>query len=406
MAIQKMDWEISLKIKKLTALLLIICMFGSPLAFAGEAGGEIEFRSRLGSMALWLPSLMAIAIVFDPDPSRESRVLAATNWVLSGPIYSSIISIFDQKRFIQKLFLHFKDRPDVTLQKDNGNLLVTYSDGWWFKVTVDLSVVEVKFKKVTPEKWESELKSRAQVDIWDVAASVGLKPPKGRSIFGGSGHLSQDMETTFEGDAFLYRNMLVDFANHAEIASGLLLHDAFDARALRWSKSARSRFVKVIERFDRGGQTSVLDLAVDYQENLRFLKSNAMVPNADKDSAESFRNEIRAIAAQQNAEELSLVMKLFFGRVAFLKKQNKKVDFIDARPTFDPFEQAKAFKIYVEESGLSWSEVAPIIAKRFTKYQIGVDGELIAPRLLDRKFGCLITWLTMPVTTTRSLLGL
>lgn len=94
--------------------------------------------------------------------------------------------------------------------------MITFEDGFWIQYAVDVGCLEVQTKPASVTEFTSR---RTQINqfIFGSAKSQGLTVDKMR----GGGHINIDQATGFEGKEKLFRNFIVDRANHPELAWGI-----------------------------------------------------------------------------------------------------------------------------------------------------------------------------------------
>ncbi len=211
---------------------------------------------------------------------------------------------------------------------------VIYEDGWWFQIATDPAVVETQTKPSTRQEI-IDLKERIQQDLFEAAKSVGLTPHK---EFGG-GHIHMDFLTSFQSNALLFRNFLVDIVNHPHLGLGILDDDPHNAApvALLKMKSKQS-LVRTIKEFDchykSGQRDSIESLVNKILENVynttyskgyepaqkyHMLNLSRLTNKKFKESEKTI--ELRGIRAQNNIGELIQEMTLFESRLNYLEQQ-------------------------------------------------------------------------------------
>lgn len=237
-------------------------------------------------------------------------------------------------------------------------------------------MVEVIAKPVSLERW-TEIAPRVQRDLFEVAASVGLKPPR---YFSG-GHMSFDLRRTFGEDALLFRNFLVDFANHSELASGIFKDDWVNAEPLTLRAERRARFEEVIRRFDQGEYRTIRELAdaIHTLVNEGRAKSDALslATLYDGTPEDQQRLEIRGLRAQQSAEHFVLQARLFLRRLEYLRRLDRPIPFLNREPVSGDREGVEAFHQYVTESGEDWEAHRRFLPHRYQRFQLDSTGRFI-----------------------------
>jgi len=242
-----------------------------------------------------------------------------------------------------------KDKYGIKIWK------VSYRDGWWFQISVDPSVVEIQAKPVTLSEF-TKYRDRIQNDIFAVAESIDLKPDKAS----GGGHIHIGTQAAFEEDPKLFRNFLVDYTNHPELAFGILEEDMKNALPFaKLSEDQRASFAKLIEAFDQK-PVSVESLARSIEtkvyRDVRKYNAINLRRTAKYGFARSKTVELRAIRTQLSADEYLLHLRLIEPRLTYLKSLKDPVPFLNSPIPTQTEEKVRAFHRYVTESGLDWEE--------------------------------------------------
>jgi hypothetical protein len=265
---------------------------------------------------------------------------------------------------------------DKYLHPDYGK--VTYKDGWWFKISTDPGTVEVQAKPTTAKEF-TRLKSRIDNDIFGSAThpDVGLSP--NHETYG-AGHIHIGVESSGMGkDPILFRNFIVDFLNHDEIAAGILNDGAANALpASRLSTASKQLLRNAVEQFDQSGRTKK-DLAL-LIENINKSYAEEDEDN-DKYQALNLLHEdtveIRSLRMQRNMTDFLLEVRLFNGRIEELKKLKKAlIPLGDLEETKSTVEQARRFREYVTNSGGDWEKYRKLLPKKYTFALRQIDSEL------------------------------
>jgi hypothetical protein len=133
----------------------------------------------------------------------------------------------------------------------------TFRDGFWIQVTCDPLVIEVSTQPQTYEQFKARRRF-LQRWIFDSAGSIGLYP---HERFG-DGHINGGFSTVFKNAPLRFRNYLVFFANHPELAHGIFRELGGSGPPIAALMDAqREAFREVIARFDRGEIRLAADLA-------------------------------------------------------------------------------------------------------------------------------------------------
>jgi hypothetical protein len=252
---------------------------------------------------------------------------------------------------------------------------VTYDDGWWFEVDVDVGVIEVRHKPSTIKTLE-RLESRMQRDIWDVANGLGLS-----ALPGTAAHSHIGLEATFGDDIRKVRNYLVDCVNHQEL--GLLMTDDL-SNAPPLSKLKRSQFVafkKIIAEVDSGKIKSITALE-DQLEKRVFNVTYDMKMLSEWDRPQKYQAtnttrlnkkvpvdqrtvEHRDQPGMPTAFDYIRLQKLRVYRAAFINSQDGLIKLRDFNPDASPTALMSNFYGYISECNLVWGNYRRFIRKKF-----------------------------------------
>jgi hypothetical protein len=252
---------------------------------------------------------------------------------------------------------------------------VTYPDGWWFKISLDPAVLEIQTAPSTVKKLK-QIRNRIQTDIFGVAKTLGLKA----GFKGSGGHIHIGAESAFGGDANLFRNFLVDFINHSELANGILENDHSNAPPLQSLTPEQKRgFLEVIKDFDEGRRKTIHDIAEGLISQVYYESTEETWAPAEKFHAinvvrifeilifnKSERTvEVRCLRGQSNVDELIAEAELFEARLNYLKKLPGPLQVTWGPAASDKQGLLNAFYRYVTESGLKWETYQKLLPKKF-----------------------------------------
>src|SRR5687768_17300305 len=113
---------------------------------------------------------------------------------------------------------HRKDAYGVPIWR------IVFPDKWWFEITTDPATLEIKTKPSTARRLQ-RVERRMQRYIFDVAHELGTV---GRYEENSAGHLHIGVRSAFGTDTKLFRNFVVDYANHPGLAAGALYKDYYN----------------------------------------------------------------------------------------------------------------------------------------------------------------------------------
>ncbi len=332
-------------------------------------GPEIEFRSAkalksaaiCGSItAAGLPFLINELTKDSEELTKEDRMIinslsALTGAYLSGITCEAIMKDMEIVKFKKYMRLYCLETKNCSVMEEGRHFRVQYPNGWYWEVTKDDYVMEIKAKPATIETL-SEVVKRVEVDLYQQAQRMGFYIPYRIDKFTG-GHLSIGIKAAFNNDAILLRNFIVDFINHDEIASGILSKDYGNAKPYLRDIHQYEKLEEIISKFDRGeisGNQFYLALS-ELDRNFSFNIHDGLL-------------EIRALRSQKKFEDFLLQTKLFKGRIEYLKTLDGPVELIkwgQAIPTSNHQAMATNFAHYVRESGQELNDYLHLIPEKY-----------------------------------------
>ena len=269
-----------------------------------------------------------------------------------------------------------KDQYDLSIFR------ITYPDGWWFEITQDPGTLEIKTRPSTPEMIK-KLEERIDRDIYKNAEKLGLVP---NYLDSGSGHIHIGITSAFGTDIRHFRNFMVDFANHPELASGVLARDKANAPALMQLNEKQIQAFQDLTEKGAFEHLTIEELAksIDEEVYFRTLEStfyppekyqafNVTRPSSGKYSKSEETVEIRSLQTQKDAHDFYLITKLLAARIDFLKKKKGVLEFYPHRlSSYTAQDKVNRFYQYVVETGLNWSDYAHFnIIKKYRSPSIG-----------------------------------
>lgn len=262
---------------------------------------------------------------------------------------------------------------------------VEFNDGWYFDVGRDPNVIEVKTKPISAMEY-SLRKEQIQQYLYDTAASVGLKPMIKNSPFNG-GHVNLGLNSHFKSeedsyDVLLFRNFIVDFYNHGELAMGVLLKDSISAKAVIDQPKYLTALREIIREFDEKYLNN--SRSEDRDEQHRQIvelskKLDAFFSNKlNRKSALNFKSmaytdentrriEVRSSRAPKDSEYLFLIVNLFQSRIQALKRWTTPIPLRTEVGSTDKSKQLSVFQSYVEGSGLLLEDYRHILSPDYVK---------------------------------------
>lgn len=249
---------------------------------------------------------------------------------------------------------------------------VLFPDGWWFQAGSDTGCLEVQTKPLTLEGFLAK-KEILEKFIFDSGKKLNLIPHERI----GGGHLNIDLATAFpNNNARLFRNFIVDQANHPELIWGIFgnhLGNSPPISALE--PHLHDAFKSVIEEFDANGvlnsEAAIRDLGAEverrvyvsnpfwlanekkiwspsYYQHLSFRSTKVHTP------VEQRRLELRGFRPQQSVKEFLLEMEFFDARLSYLNNLEQDLEVSIPRKYEMPItEKKQKFVKILEETGLN-----------------------------------------------------
>lgn len=341
-------------------LLFYILVF-STLFFTNSLGGDPSLEPLFGPEFTFTNQHLSELYheTENPDPQGTNASIAEMKEKLRLRI---LLARQIQKRCLGCTVIGLESDEPVS---ETSVLRVRYPDGYWFHISADPGVIEIQAKPTTLGELE-HIKDRLQKDLFNSAREIGLDPFVHES---GGGHINIGFNF-FEQDALLFRNFIVDYANHPELALGIFERDIYNAPPISIKKQDRKYFQKVIARFDQGEIKSAKELVFLLVRTGGLYSTNSAM-NLTKIHAPTItshsRVEIRAFRAQSSADEYLLQCRLLAARIAYLKKLTQPIplQFQDKRSILD---MIKGFQTYVTETGLDWKDFQMFIPQAWKRY--------------------------------------
>ncbi len=284
--------------------------------------------------------------------------------------------------------------PQCTIKKAGSffsidQLHIQVSENVWLEINRDPWVLEVTASAMDKDTF-SKHSDLLQKLIWDSAKKIGINP---HARVGG-GHIHLEIKSFFGNDRNLFRNFLVDLANHPELFLGALGFDLLNAPpiAILFGKQ-KQNFEKILAEFDKGAM-SINELMAKINSEVYSETFYDPYPhqqhNPEKYQAVNLLHdetiELRGLNPQESARIHLLLLQLFESRIEYLKKQagliayNKKdyssfvhsfsvrkMEFHSSNIDRSIIEQ-KA-RSYIEESGLKWIDYSDLILKNLSTVQ-------------------------------------
>ncbi len=239
---------------------------------------------------------------------------------------------------------------------------VVFEDGYWFNISIDPKCVEIQARPQTLEQLKAGAE-RLNEALFASAREIGLETSPKRA-----GHFNIGILSAFGADTDHFLKFFVDYATHAELASGILRENWRTAPPLAALSPEQHASLDKILADRRRGKLTTVKAAIErivrtvYTANLAPSStespSHNQAINLDAATEHAFprqdrQMEIRAVRSQASAEEFILLAELFSARIRHLKSQPLPERFV-ATPISEASwpEKIESFRRYVAESGI------------------------------------------------------
>ena len=239
---------------------------------------------------------------------------------------------------------------------------IQYPDGFYFVISTDPAVVEVQTKPMTSAEAEKN-RSRLERDLFAAAKSVGLAPSERGT---GGGHIHIGYLSATKGDLDLMRNILVDFANHPEMANGILNNDHWNSPPVQaLPPEKQEALAQIIKDYDAGLIHRIAEFAGRIQNEVYDWHRAGWGPTekyqafnitrlADPSwSPEERTFEIRSLRPQMSAAQFIALINLFEGRIEYLKTLKEPVALKIPKAQTNR-EMYTSFSKYVADAGIDF----------------------------------------------------
>ena len=240
---------------------------------------------------------------------------------------------------------------------------IMYPDGFYFVIATDPAVVEVQTKPMTTSEIKQN-EARMRRDLFGAATSVGMAAsPRGT----GGGHIHIGYLSSTGGDLLLMRNIIVDFANHPELANGILANDHWNSPPIQaLPQESQFAFKKIIDDFDAGRIRDIQTFASRIENEVytwhragwnppsKYQGFNvSRLANLEWNPSER-TFEIRSIRPQQSIEQYEALTNLLEGRIEYLRSRRSPIA-LELRPRESVPQEYERFSKYTSEAGLDFA---------------------------------------------------
>lgn len=253
---------------------------------------------------------------------------------------------------------------------------VSFNDSWYFQIETDPGAIEIQAKPTSLVD-NIKLYDRYNEMIFNTATEIGLSTSNKFQTTKdwAGGHIHIGIAEAFNNDVRHFRNFIVDYTNHLELAHEYFANDKKYAPSIAFlSNEQKANFAKLVRETDLGKVPTIVDFATRLQKEVYF--SNPFGQQAEKhqalnvmrivDSAYSEKEktiELRGLRAQSNAKVYLLEQRLFEKRIIYLKNRAPiSLSFEESMKHGDR-QKVEMFYKYVTESGLPFKDYEDWIVK-------------------------------------------
>lgn len=314
--------------------------------------------------------------------------------------WSNDAAVAALQRAYRRLKEKFSGRDDVEIVENwNHDRRIVFGftvrykkHNWFFEVGTDMGVLEVTAKPETLERWRM-LEKIVQSDLFNTMRDVGLIPP--RRIASG-GHINIGVKEAFGRDTRLLRNFFVDFTNHSELATGAFLSDAFNAPALNAHPEKRKEFARLLKKLDPRIKSIAIKQWIDEVKKRVYSEDFESGYFSVKSGWRKFqalalhdeRVEVRAVRAQQSANEFTQYLTFFESWIEALRTEKRLIPYTPVAPSHSTLAKIRSYHDLIKRLGLDWNEYKLLLPKTWQIYEITGKGWFLSPggclRLLTR----------------------
>ncbi len=313
---------------------------------------------------------------------------------------SNPLSFLVQERFNNLVIKKCPSCTSVVITDKYGvkAFRIYVDDDWYFEITLDPEVIEIKFKPISMDKLETKT-FQDQIDqlIFNVASELGLEGAR-------SNHLNFGTKSSgFEDNPLLFHNFLVEYWNNIFFVTGI----NYSQEDSKWDaphpeeldQVQRDNLMQILEKFNPS-KDSIYQLSQqifdkvyykstywgldkgEFPEKFHAIGLQSLVREEEKSWP---RAEIRNSLMPRNAFELYLQFRLFTTMIEFLKKSvHSKLKYDVPDWHYQLYKNSSetpviAFANFLKKLGLNWWDYRFMIApswQRFYRIVIALDREI------------------------------
>jgi hypothetical protein len=285
---------------------------------------------------------------------------------------------------------------------------ITLPHGWWFVISHDPSVIEIKTKPSTMAELVHN-KNNINHYIFEVARRAGFHVNHDDTA-----HFNFGVLSAFGEDLKLFLRFFVDYQNQTHLAIGSLGKDFENAPPLSvLKKEQRDALQKIVDEVETGQFQSLPVLSqaiidrvythiydpsfISSRTSLRHYQSIGLKYIVPGNMRRPFRDsieldallrffkldlstpidqplELRAVWAQPNAETFIKVAELIEARIKYLSQQTGRIQYLASRrQQIKSMSELKTrFYVYVVESGLSYPRYNSLLPAQVRRTELAV----------------------------------
>ncbi|MCB0408162.1 MAG: hypothetical protein KDD34_08165, partial [Bdellovibrionales bacterium] len=245
-----------------------------------------------------------------------------------------------------------------------GTFRVSFPDGWWYQIALDLNVLEVQAMPITRDEFSNK-RDLIHQQIFEMAQQLGLTPHERI----GGGHINMDIQSAFRGDSLLFVNFLIDQFNHPELHYGIFgKHLGNSPPLVALGDKSINRFKSIVkfykQQIEMGKNISIQEIAEIIEKKVYisnpfkwfsyFHYQAISLQHSSQNTPSDFqRLEFRFFRPQRNFEEFLLQIEFLEARLEYLRQFSSVLDVdIPSRWVYSDDELIEKFKTLLNEVGL------------------------------------------------------